>query len=256
LELRAYATRHEAVYLGALGLIAVTLLWELAARLRWMDPLLISSPTHVAFALENWARSGRLWQDVGISLLELGASFGGAVIIGIPLGFLMGWRRLVEYALDPFVWVFYSMPIVSLWPLFIIWFGIGVKSIVALAFLFAVVPIVINTFTGVKGVDPVLIRCARSFNASPVDLFLKFALPGALPMIIAGLRLGIGRALIGVVIGELFSSNVGVGFHISYYGARLRFSDVFAGLFVVVLLGLLTTQSIRVVEARLARWKI
>ena len=88
-----------------------------------------------------------------------------------------------------------------------------------------------------------------------MDLFLKFALPGALPMIIAGLRLGIGRALIGVVIGELFSSNRGVGFHISYYGARLRFSDVFAGLFVVVLLGLLTTQSIRVVEAKLARWK-
>ena len=149
MELRAYAARHEAVYLGALGLIAVTLLWELAARLRWMDPLLISSPTHVAFALENWARGGRLWQDVGISLLELGASFGGAVIIGIPLGFLMGWKRLMEYALDPFVWVFYSMPIVALWPLFIIWFGIGIKSIVALAFLFAVVPVVINTFTGV-----------------------------------------------------------------------------------------------------------
>jgi ABC-type nitrate/sulfonate/bicarbonate transport system permease component len=255
LDFRAVHTRYDAVFLGAFGLMAVALLWEMAARLQWMDPVLISSPTHVGIALRSWAVSGDLWRDLGTSLLELAISFGAAVAVGVPFGVIMGWRRLVEYAFDPFVWVLYSAPIVSLWPLFIIWLGIGIKAIMALAFLFAVVPIIINTFTGVRGIDPVLIRCAHSFNASSMDLFLKFTLPAALPMIIAGLRLGIGRALIGVVIGELFSSNAGVGFHISYYGARLRFSDVFAGLFMVVLIGLLTTQAIRAVEARFASWK-
>jgi ABC-type nitrate/sulfonate/bicarbonate transport system permease component len=255
LDFKEVYRRHDAVFLGSFGLIGVALLWEIAARLQWMDPVLISSPTNAGIALKSWAISGDLWRDLGTSFSELAISFGAAVMVGVPFGVIMGWKRPVEYALDPFVWVLYSAPIVSLWPLFIIWLGIGIKAIMALAFLFAVVPIIINTFAGVRGIDPVLIRCARSFNASSLDLFLRFTLPAALLMILAGLRLGIGRALIGVVIGELFSSNAGVGFHISYYGARLRFSDVFAGLFVVVLLGLLTTQSIRIVEAKLARWK-
>lgn len=255
LEFREVYRRHDVVFLGALGLIAVVLLWEAAARLRWMDPVLISSPTNVGIALRSWAVSGDLWRDMVTSLSELAISFGAAVAVGVPFGVIMAWKRPVEYTFDPFLWVLYSAPIVSLWPLFIIWFGIGIKAIMVLAFLFAVVPIIINTFTGVKGIDPVLIRCARSFNASSLDLFLKFTLPGALPMIIAGLRLGIGRALIGVVIGELFISNAGIGFHISFYGAKLRFSDVFAGLLMVIVIGLLTTQAIRAVEARFASWK-
>jgi len=247
--------RYDAVFLGSLGLIGAILLWETAARLAWMDPVLISSPSGVARALAAWAANGGLWRDLGTSLWELLVGFGVAALVGISLGVAMGWKRSVEYALDPFIWALYAAPLVSLWPLFIIWLGIGVKPIIALTFLFAVVPITINTFTGVKGVDPVLIRCARSFNARPRDLFFKFTLPGSLPMIVAGLRLGIGRALIGVVIGELFTSNAGLGFHISYNGARLRFSYVFAGLFVIVLVGLLSTQAIRAVEARFERWK-
>jgi NitT/TauT family transport system permease protein len=182
-------------------------------------------------------------------------AFVASALVGVPLGVAMGWNRPAEYALDPFIWLLYSTPLVSFWPLFIIWLGIGTKTIIALAFLFSVVQVVINTMAGVRSIDPVLIRCARSFNARTVDLFFKFTLPGALLMIIAGLRLAVGRALIGVVIGELFSSNAGLGFHISYYGARLRFADVFAGLFMVVVVGICTTQVIRLMEARLTRWK-
>jgi len=167
----------------------------------------------------------------------------------------MGWNRPAEYAIDPFIWVLYSSPTVSLWPLFIIWFGIGIKSIIILAFLFTVVQVTINTFADVKNIDPMLIHYARSFNASHKDLFFKFTLPGALPMIIAGLRLAVGRALIGVVIGELFSSNTGLGFHISFYGGKLRFADFFASLLVVVIVGIVATQVIRIIEARFARWK-
>jgi len=247
--------RNESWILGSLGLVGALLLWEIAARFRWADPVLISSPTGVALAMREWASTGVLWRDLGTSLLELLFAFAASAIIGIPLGVIMGWNRATEYALDPFVWLLYSTPIVSFWPLFIIWLGIGVKAIIALAFLFSIVQIIINTMAGVRGIDPVLVRCGRSFNASTWDLFFKFTLPGALLMIIAGLRLALGRALIGVIVGELFSSNAGLGFHISFYGARLRFSDVFAGLFVVVLVGVGLTQLIRFLEARIVRWK-
>jgi NitT/TauT family transport system permease protein len=196
----------------------------------------------VAVALKNWAVTGALWRDLGTSLWELIVAFGASAVVGIPLGVAMGWNRPAEYALDPFVWLLYSL-------------GIGVKAIIALAFLFSIVQIVINTMAGVRNIDPVLIRCARSFDARTIDLFFKFTLPGALLMIVAGLRLALGRALIGVVVGELFSANAGLGFHISYYGAKLRFGDVFASLFVIVVIGVATTQLIRLFEARLVSWK-
>ncbi len=247
--------RFDAALLGVLGLAAAMCLWETAARLEWADPILISSPTLVAGALKEWAASGALWRDLITSLWELVVAFGASAVVGIPLGVAMGWHRPTEYALDPFVWLLYSTPLVSFWPLFIIWLGIGIKAIIALAFLFSIVQIVINTMSGVRNIDPVLIRCAQSFNARTVDLFFKFTLPGALLMIIAGLRLALGRALIGVIVGELFSANAGLGFHISYYGAKLRFSDVFASLFVIVVIGVGTTQLIRLLESRLVRWK-
>jgi len=255
LDLKTLYRKNDSLLLGTIGLLGFACLWEVAARLQWADPILISSPTHVAVALKNWAFSGILFRDLGISLWELGIAFVASALVGIPLGVAMGWSRPAEYALDPFIWVLYSTPLVAFWPLFIIWLGIGTKTIIALAFLFSVVQVIINTMAGVRSIDPVLIRCARSFNARTSDLFFKFTLPGALLMIIAGLRLAVGRALIGVVIGELFSSNAGLGFHISYFGARLRFADVFAGLFMVVAVGICTTQIIRIAETRLTRWK-
>ena len=255
MQLNLLYRRNESVILGTLGLVAFLAAWEGVSRLEWFDPVLISSPSLVAVALKNWAVSGALARDLATSLLELVIAFGAAAVVGVPLGVIMGWSRPAEYAIDPFIWVLYASPTVSLWPLFIIWLGIGIKSIVVLAFLFAVVQVTINTFAGVRGIDPLLIRCARSFNASRKDLFFKFTLPGALPMIIAGLRLAVGRALIGVIIGELFSSNAGLGFHISYYGAKLRFADFFASLVVVVVVGILATQGIRIIESRFARWK-
>ncbi|MDI6790967.1 MAG: ABC transporter permease [Thermodesulfobacteriota bacterium] len=247
--------RYDTVYLGAIGIIGALLVWELAARLRLADPVLISSPMLVAGALRGWAVSGALWRDLGTTLYELVIAIGASALVGIPLGVIMGWNRPAEYALDPFIWLLYSTPLVSFWPLFIIWLGIGANAIIALAFLFSIVQIVINTMVGVKGIDPVLVRCARSFNARAVDLFFKVTLPGALPMIVAGLRLALGRALIGVIVGELFSSNAGLGFHISFYGTRLQFADVFAGLFVIVIVGVGMSQAIRLLESRLVRWK-
>ena len=119
--------RYDALILGTTGLFCLALIWEISSRLNWMDPVLISSPTRVATSLKEWAVSGSLWQDLGVSLFEIFVGFGLATIVGVGLGVAMGWKRLLEYAFDPFIWILYATPLISLWPLFIIWLGIGIK---------------------------------------------------------------------------------------------------------------------------------
>jgi len=178
--------------LERLGSLALLQVWEAAARLELANPVLISSPTSVALALKIWTLSGGLLRDLGTSLWELAVAFGASAVIGIPLGVVMGWNKPTEYALDPFIWLLYSTPLVAFWPLFIIWLGIGTKTIIALAFLFSVVQVVINTMAGVRGIDPVLVVVPFVQRPS-VDLSSKFILPGALLMIIAGLRLAVAE---------------------------------------------------------------
>ena len=140
----------------------------------------------------------------------------GIVLFGnMPFGLMAGWYRRLEYLLEPAIWFWYNAPIVAFYPLLILWLGLGSPTIIALAFLLAFVPIYINTFTGMRAVSPQLIQCARSFGCSTLGIFVHVALPGSVPAVIAGLRLGVGRALIGVVIGQLIGGNAGLGYRMA-----------------------------------------
>src|SRR6202011_1913641 len=132
--------------------------------------------------------------------------FALSIIIGLPLGILMGWYRRLNMALDPFVTFFYSIPRVALTPLLIIWFGIGINSKIAVVFLGALFAIIINAAVGVRNLDPALIKAARSFGASDAQLFRTIVLPGCVPFILAGFRLGLAHALTGVVVAELIGA--------------------------------------------------
>src|SRR5207237_10738978 len=149
--------------------------------------------------------------DMWISGQELIWGFALSIIMGLPLGLLMGWYRRLTMALDPFVTFFYSIPRVALTPLLIIWFGIGMNSKIAVVFLGAIFAIVINTAAGVRNLDPALIKAARSFGASDAQLFRTIVLPGSVPFILTGLRLGPGHALTGVVVVELLAAQAVVG---------------------------------------------
>jgi NitT/TauT family transport system permease protein len=153
------------------------------------------------------------------------------------------------------VWFLYSAPLVALFPLFIIWFGLGVRPVIAIAFLLSVTPITTNTLSGIKGVSPALLRAAKSFGAGKRDLLWRVILPASVPMVIAGLRLGIGRALTGVVVGELFGATAGLGFSIAYYGGLLKTTNMLASLAVIAVLGVVCTQGLSAVEARLDSWR-
>lgn len=241
--------------LGLVSLSVFAVLWELGARLGWLDPFFTSSPASIAEALaEQWS-SGALARNLATSLGEFALGFGLACVVGVLLGLLSGWYRVVEYALDPFVWFLYSSPLIAFYPLFVIWVGLGPGTAAAIAFLLSLPPVLVNTATGVKAIDRDLVRAARSFGATQRDVFVRVALPGSVPIVMAGLRLGIGRALTGVVIAELFGATSGLGYAISYHGMRLQTTPMMASLAVVVALGVALTEGVSFLEARFDSWR-
>lgn len=251
--IRAYLA-YEPVLLGTLGIAALVVGWEAGARAGALNPLVFSQPTRVLSAGRQLLSSGVLTRHVAASLIEFAAGFGLAVVAGIPLGFLMGWNRMAEYVLDPFVWFLYSAPLIAFYPLFILWFGLGAPTVVAITFLLTIFPLIVNTMTGIQHIDRALIRVAKAFGASPAEVFWKIALPGALPIVIAGLRLATGRALVGVVVGEMFGASAGMGFAVRFYGSHLQMPQLFVFLVLIGVLGVTLTQGLRHLETRLAPW--
>ena len=181
--------------------------------------------------------------------------FGAAVAFGLVVGVLAGWFRPIGYAVGPFLWFVYSAPLIAFYPLFVLWLGLGPRTVMLIAFLLSVTPVAVNTMAGIEQVDRTLLLAARAFGARASDLLWKVALPASVPMIVAGLRLGVGRALTGVVIAELFVPSGGLGSSISYYGALLKTTEMLASLMVIVALGVICTQALSAIESRLDSWR-
>jgi len=248
--------KSAALVLGIGSFAAIILEWESAVRLGWVNAFYVSQPSAIAGSLAHAARGGELWRNVSVSFREFAIGYGLSVVVGILAGALAGRFRIVEYALNPFLWFLYSAPLIAFYPIFVLWFGLGVPTVIAMTFLLSVTQIFASTLSGVQNVNPGLIRAARSFGAGERDLMWKVVLPASVPMVIAGLRLGIGRALMGVVVGELFGATAGLGYSISYYGALLKTTDMIASLVVVIVLGVLCTQGLSAVEARFDSWRV
>ena len=248
--------KSSPVVLGIASFAVILLAWESVVRLGWVNPFFVSQPSAVAASLSRAARSGELGHNLAGSFREFAIGYGLSVVVGILAGALAGRFRTVEYALDPFLWFLYSAPLIAFYPIFVLWFGLGVPTVIALTFLLSVPQIAASTLNGIQNVNPGLIRAARSLGAAEGDLLWKVVLPASVPVIVAGLRLGIGRALMGVVVGELFGATAGLGYSISYYGALLKTTDMIASLVVIVVLGVLCTQGLSALEARFDSWRV
>lgn len=248
-------SRYGAVLCGAISFIVLLALWQVLASGGVLNEFLTSSPALVAKALGNQASSGVLSRDVGASMIELGIAFGLAAVVGVALGLITGWYQTAEYAVSPFIALGYSAPFVALYPVFTIIFGLGRPTVIATSFLIGVFPIIVNTARGVKNVDPKLIQVARSFGANDLQIFRKISLPAAVQPVMAGLRLGIGQCLLGVIIGELFAGNSGIGYSISYYGGLLRTNDMLASVIIVGALGVVLTSLVGLLERALNSWR-
>lgn len=241
--------------IGGAAVVVFLATWQLVGMAKVVPTLFLPAPTDIAVAFQQMFSNPGIWVDLETSGIEVLYGFGLAIVVGLPLGVLMGWYRPIRYALDPFVSFFYSVPRIALAPLLIIWFGIGIWSKVAVIFLGAFFPIAINAMAGIKSLDPLLLRAARSFGAKDSQIFRTIALPGTVPFILTGIRLGIGHALIGVVVAELLAGNHGIGKLMQDSFAVFNMPTAFAALIIIAAAGVVLTVIIQRIERRFDAWR-
>jgi ABC-type nitrate/sulfonate/bicarbonate transport system permease component len=251
---RFYAD-HERGIIGSGTLLGVLVAWELVARMGVVDPLFISSPTAVIRAGYMLFADGEIWNDIKVSGVEFLLGYGLAVLIGVPLGLATGWYRRFSYVLGPFIDTLNAVPRLTLLPLIIIWFGIGIWSKVVVVFLGAVIPLVISTYSGVRTNEARFVNVARSFGASELKILSSIILPGTVPFIFTGLKYGAGRALLGVVVGELYAATAGLGYMIGTAGNTFQTDVVFFGILMFTLTGLATVAVLNLFERRFETWR-
>jgi NitT/TauT family transport system permease protein len=254
-QVLALARRHDGAILGSATVIAVVGVWELAAATGALNPFLFSAPSRVAAALVELAATGELLEHARVSGLEFALGFGLAALAGVPLGFAASVSERLRWSVEPLLGALNATPTVALIPLFIIWFGIGLWDKVAIVFLGAFIQIALSTLSGSRLVSANLLRVARSFAATRRRTLLTVVLPSSIPFILVGLRLGLGRALVGVVAAEFVASTAGLGFMITRAGSYFQTPKVFAGILIVSALGIAGTWLIQLTERRVEAWR-
>ncbi len=238
---------------SAASVAVVLAAWELAPRLGLVDPFFTSQPSRVALAFANVLRDGTLPHDAAVSAAEFLSGLALAMIIGIPVGMALGAFPILRDLIDPPVMAIYATPQLALLPIFVLWLGIGMPSKIAVVFLGAVIPIIINSMAGVRQVDRALVVAARAFGATRADLFLKVVLPASLPAVTIGVRLGVSRAVLGVVVAEMYVSQAGIGNQIMRLGSAFRVDRLLVYVLLVSIVGWSMTSLARRVEERVAR---
>jgi ABC-type nitrate/sulfonate/bicarbonate transport system permease component len=247
--------RHERGIIGGGTLLFVLLVWQLIAFSGLVDPLFISSPSLVVRAGYGLFVEGEIWRHLRVSGTEFLLGYGLAALVGIPLGLATGWYRRLSFVLGPFIDMLNAVPRVTLIPLIVIWFGIGIWSKVMVVFLGAVIPILINAYSGVKTNEACFLKVARSFGASELKIFSSIILPGTVPFIFTGLKYGAGRALLGVVVGELYTATAGLGYVIGAAGNTFQTDVMFFGILMFTAFGLFSTAVLNGFERRFEKWR-
>jgi NitT/TauT family transport system permease protein len=247
---------QEKKILGAAAVILFLTAWELVGNtLQLINPMFMSAPSFVFKAAYEMFASGEIYNDLYVSGIEFFWGYMLSVLVAVPFGIAIGWYKRFAYICDPFVNAMNATPRIALLPLVIIWLGIGIISKVGIIFLGAVFPLLINTRDGVKTTPHNLLTAARSFGASDWQIFRSVVLPSTVPFILTGLRLAVGRALIGVMVGELYAATAGIGFMITVAGATFQTDKVFVGVLIFAISGMTLTAVIDRYEHRFDKWR-
>ncbi len=232
----------------------VLAVWQVVGSTELIPSDLISYPSELVMVSASMVASGGLLIHFLVSLQELLYGFVPAVLAGMLLGLLMGHYRRFRYLLDPLCMGLYTTPRIALLPVLILWFGVGIESKVAVVFLGGVFPVLVNTMAGVRQIERSWIRAAQSLGASGPQVIAAVTLPGALPAIMTGIRLGFGRAIMGVIVGEMYVSTVGVGQLINVYGNAARAAELIVLATVIAAFGVLCVTALRFVEEWMGVW--
>jgi len=240
---------------GITGWIVLLVMWEIIGRFVITSKLFFVPFSDVLAAFSNLLATGELQQHFVVSGQEFLQGYFMAAIAGTVMGFVMAHSRLLREYLEPLLSALYSTPMIALTPLFILWFGIGMASKIAVVFLMVIFPVWINTSVGFVSTDRSYLEVARSFGASRWQSFVQVVFPSALPFVIAGLRLGVGRGIVAVVVGELFGARAGLGYLIFFSSQAFQTANLFVGILVLALTGMFSMAALQRLERHLAPWR-
>ncbi|MEU4554327.1 ABC transporter permease [Micromonospora violae] len=242
---------HRSVAIAALAAV-----WEGAPRLGLVDRVFLPPLSEVLAAWWELLRSGQLAEHVGASLTRSLAGLGLAILTAIPLGLLIGWYRPLAELLSPLLEVFRNTAALALLPVFVLILGLGETSKIALVLYACSWPILLNTIAGVKGVDPLLIRSARSMGLNHLRLFQKVILPAAVPTIFTGVRLAGAYSILVLVAAEMVGAKAGLGYLINYAQYNFAITDMYSGIITISAIGLVVNQLLVAVERRFSTWRV
>jgi NitT/TauT family transport system permease protein len=240
--------------LGTLSILGGLAIWEFVGRVIVNNALFLASPSQIARAIIALTADGEMGHHIAISGLEFIVGYTLASVLGVALGVGMGESVSVKRLMEPWVAGLYATPVIALAPLFILWFGIGIWSKIVVVVSLVLFPVSINTEAGLHRKSERLAEMLRSFGATRRQIFWKLSLPSAMPFIMTGLKLGIGRGLIGVVVAELFGARAGLGFLISESAAVFNMPNLFAAVVVLAAAGIVMTAGFNWLEGRLVPW--
>ena len=254
----ALRRRIESLALGTATIALVLVVWELLPHILPMQQgtrLFFSVPSRIFATLWQMFATGTIWGPLGVSATAFAIGLALAIAAGLPLGILLGRSATLNAMFDPFVTAFNATPRLVFLPLLMLWLGIGLWSKVAIVFFGALFPLLINTHEGIRNADKLLINVVRSFGATGWDVARLVVVPNALPFIVVGLRLAIGRAILGVVVAEFFGAQDGLGVVMVRAASSFNVDVVFAGLVLFAVLSLVMTGMVKLIEDRMSRWR-
>jgi ABC-type nitrate/sulfonate/bicarbonate transport system permease component len=251
--MRTHLSRRMTWGLHGTSLTITLALWEWYGRST--NPILFTYPTAIARAALDMLADGTLLSALGQSLSVLSTGFGLGTLVGVGLGLLAGRSQVVAGLLDIPVTALYATPMVALVPILVLWFGFGTSAKIVVVLLFTVFPVLINTQRGVREVDPRLVEVAHAFCSTEYRLWTDLILASALPFIMTGIRLAIGRALIAVIIAEFYTAISGLGYLIVSNAHAFQTARVFVPVVVLMALGVISTALLEMAEARISRWR-
>jgi len=252
-----YREREPAI-LGGGFILLLILAWQSVPAFVSLPKgisLFFTTPVEVIQTFHQLVVKNQIQSHFYVSAVEFIVGLALAILVGLPLGLVMGRSKTLDAMLDPFVTAFNATPRLIFLPLLILWFGIGIWSKITIVFVGAVFPLLINTYEGVRNVDRVLVNVVRSFGANEWQTMKVVVLPNSLPYIVVGLRLAIGRALLGVVVGEFFAASRGLGYMIANAATNYKVDVVFVGVTIFMGLSLILTYFVKKLESRLSRWR-
>jgi ABC-type nitrate/sulfonate/bicarbonate transport system permease component len=243
-------TKYRKVLLFALSASILCTIWEIMGQMKLLNPIFFAWPSTISRAFYLIVTDPSFLNHLSVSLFEASVGYTAAIIIAIPVGMLMGRVEIVENLLDPYISALNALPRIALMPLVILIFGIGLSSKVFLVFLGSFFPILINTFNGVKNIDPLLVDMAKIFGAKRWTLVGNVLIPSIMPYLLAGFRIGLSIAFIMVVVGEFFAATHGIGYMIAFEAGRYNTSAVMAWVLILSFMAIFFTEAIRYFERK------